>query len=192
MSVWLCLSVFLCLCVFLSVSISLCPSVCLSVYLFVCVCVCLSTCLPVYLLELSIILFLNYLTIWVKIYNRRLSGFKFVSNLAGTQSHNQISDKCIFCFSTAVTDHHTPAAILSQLTPEEKKENQKQRTSNVSTFVELSLPFTITLGFNWQSHQATRRTVMAPTSLTVFPDSLPFHCPPHSHITHPSFKYYYI
>ena len=54
-----------------------------------------------------------------------------------------------------------------------KKENQKQRTSNVSTFVELSLPFTIKLGFNWQSHQATRRTVMAPTSMTVFPSTAP-------------------
>lgn len=179
LAVSVCLSVSMCVSVCLHPSVSICLSICLSV----CLWVCLSVYLPA---SLSTWVKHCFWTIWLS--GLKVS-FEFVSNLAGTQSHNQISDKCIFCFSTAVTDHHTPATILSQFTPEKKKrESETTNKQHVSTFVELSLPFKIKLGFNWQSHQATRRTVMAPTSLPVFPSTAH---PPPSHITHPSFKYYY-
>merc|ERR1711931_246804 len=36
-------------------------------------------------------------------------------DLSSTQSYNKISNKSIFCFSTTMTDHHTPAIGLCKV-----------------------------------------------------------------------------
>ena len=42
--------------------------------------------------------------------------FKILLYLTSTQSYYQISNGGIFCFSTTVTNHHTPAIALRQFT----------------------------------------------------------------------------
>ena len=55
------------------------------------------------------LIFLKHWFCWRKI-------FKILSYLTSTQSYHQISNGCIFCFSTTVTNHHTPAIALRQFT----------------------------------------------------------------------------
>ena len=45
------------------------------------------------------------------------------SHLSCAQTHNQISNKSIFCLSAAMTHHNTPAILLSKLAPGDDKNN---------------------------------------------------------------------
>ena len=55
------------------------------------------------------------------------------SHLSCAQTHNQISNKSIFCFSAAVTHHNTPAILLSKLAPGDDKNNISHMSQAIYT-----------------------------------------------------------
>lgn len=158
----------MCVSVCLHQSVSICLSICVSV----CLCVCLSVYLPASLSTRV----QHYIV-------SELSGLKFTIEACRVLSlrltwpaHNPTTKSAINVSSVSplrwLTITPQPLSWAS-LHLRKRRESETTNKQHVFTFVEMSLPFTIKLGFNWQSHQATRRTVMAPTSLTVFPSTGP-------------------
>ena len=54
--------------------------------------------------------------------------FKILSYLTSTQSYHQISNGGIFCFSTTMTNHYTPAIALRQFTSDNTNKQTNKQT----------------------------------------------------------------